>query len=245
MNYRAQGSHRRKNILREIGISSRELKSCSQVPSLLQGSMRSGTWEGFPAPPKRSKHESSLPKGLRLPQANPKGAGPPRPRDQRAQILHLSAGGLAPRVTSAASDHRFPGHRGKPAEPPRPLPFPPDSAPGRTEPRTGECNRCADLVPSRSICCRHVRSSRRPEESSSTGGLLERGSPGGEQRGQARRGQKSLESRLLRAAWYSAQPGLGGAVCVRVCVCACVCVCVCVCVCASLGPEWSSHHLCT
>ena len=38
-NCRAQGSHRRKNILREIGISSRELKSCSQVPSLLQGSI--------------------------------------------------------------------------------------------------------------------------------------------------------------------------------------------------------------
>ena len=34
--------------------------------------------------------------------------------------------------------------------------------------------------------------------------------------------------------------------CVCVCECECVCVCVCVCVCGvSLGPERSSHHLCT
>lgn len=166
--------------------------------------MRSGTWEGFPTLPKRCKHEFSLPKGLRLPQANPKCRGPPRPRDQRAENLHLRARSSAPRATSAVSDHRFPGLRGKPAEPPRPLPFPPDSAPGLTEPRTEECNRRADLVPSRSICCRHVRSSRRPEERSSTGCRQERGRPGGERSDQTRRGQKSLESRLLRAAWYRA-----------------------------------------
>ena len=50
MNYRAQGSHRRKNILREIGISSRELKSCSQIPSLLQGSIEIWDVGRIPSP---------------------------------------------------------------------------------------------------------------------------------------------------------------------------------------------------
>ncbi|CAN0459036.1 unnamed protein product, partial [Rangifer tarandus platyrhynchus] len=137
----------------------------------------------------------------------PQHAGPPRPREQRAENLHLSARGSASRVTSAASDHRFPGHRGKSAEPPRPLPFLPDSAPGRSESRAGECNRCADLVPSRSTCCRRVRPAGGRRRAGA--GEQERGSPGGERRDQAQRGQKSPESRFLRAAWYSAQRGLG------------------------------------
>ena len=87
----------------------------------------------------------------------PQRAGPPRPREQRVENPHLSARGSASRVASAASDHRFPGRRGKPAEPPRPLPFLPDSAPGRSESRAGECDGSAELAPSRPTCCRRVR----------------------------------------------------------------------------------------
>lgn len=153
--------------------------------------MRSGTREGDSQPlPKRCKHEFSLPKGLRLPQANPA---------WWATTAARSAGGepappcrsSAPRATSAVSDHRFPGHRGKPPSLPDPYPLSSGFSARLTEPRTEECNRRADLVPSGQSVAARLEAAGGREARSSTGCRQERGRPGGERSDQTRRGQKA------------------------------------------------------